>query len=89
MTRSVWLALAMTALIAAFTAVGIMNASVPATPAEITAAVRGADPACATLLKDRLRMRIAAKGALSRRSLDTIAHMECGTAGPQYRASGG
>lgn len=87
--RRVWIPLAIAVVAACFIVAGVMRSTVPASTAEIAEAIRQANPACRSLLKERLRAYVVDKGAMSLRTLDTISHLECKVAGPQYEAAGG
>lgn len=78
------------ALVVAVAAAGagltVMRSSAPATPQEIAEAIANADPACRQLVRHRLAVAVAERGAISRRTLDAKMHGECLAAGPQLAA---
>jgi hypothetical protein len=89
MSRWILLILAVIVIIAGVLVINLMSTSVPASTSEIETAIRDTRPECRSLVKERLRASIAEHGAISRRQVDTIVHMECTVAGPQYEAAGG
>lgn len=66
--------------------ISIVRSSAPASPKEIADVISAADPSCRTLLRRRLAISIAERGAVSRRSLETRSHEECQAAGRQLAA---
>ena len=78
--------LALTGLSAVVIGLDVVESSTPATPLEIQQAIASADPSCRQLVRHRISVTIADKGAVSKRSLDAKVHGECATAGPQFAA---